>query len=169
LKAVVHKIPFGAKLDNLRRNLEIVGGISVVVSLLIVAYEIRQNTTALQATAMQESTTILREQVMILATNPELSRLMASDFEQLSPDDQQRVKWSSRSFWFGYQGQFRQWRIGLLPDDEWRTWFNIICINYKSTTGEAATGGSQLWPFVNHLLMPDFVDFVEGNCVDPDS
>jgi hypothetical protein len=156
-------------LDNFRRNLEIVGGIAVVVSLLIVAYEIRQNTTALQASAMQESTTILREQVMILATNPDLSRLMASDFEQLDLDDQRRVKWSSRSFWFGYQGQFRQWRIGLLPDDEWRTWFNIICVNYMSTTGEAATGGSQLWPSVKPVLMPDFVNFVEANCDDPNT
>jgi len=156
-------------LENLKRNLEVIGGIAVIASLLIVAYEIRQNTIALQATAMQESTTILREQVMILATNPDLSRLMASDFEQLDADEQQRVKWSSRSFWFGYQGQFRQWRIGLLPDNEWRTWLNIICVNQKSTTGEAATGGSQLWPYVRPVLMPDFVDFVEANCGDPDN
>jgi len=140
-------------LENLKRNLEVIGGIAVIASLLIVAYEIRQNTIALQATAMQESTTILREQVMILATNPDLSRLMASDFEQLDADEQQRVKWSSRSFWFGYQGQFRQWRIGLLPDNEWRTWLNI----------------SQLWPYVRPVLMPDFVDFVEANCGDPDN
>jgi hypothetical protein len=156
-------------LDKLRRNLEIIGGLAVIVSLLIVAYEIRQNTTALQATAMQESTTILREQVMILATNPDLSRLIASDFEQLSSDEQRRVKWSSRSFWFGYQGQFRQWHIGLLPNEEWSTWFNIICVNYKSNTGEAATGGSPLWPFVRPLLLPDFVNYVETNCGDADN
>jgi hypothetical protein len=123
----------------------------------------------LQATAMQESTTILREQVMILATNPDLSRLIASDFEQLNSDEQRRVKWSSRSFWFGYQGQFRQWRIGLLPDEEWKTWFNIICVNYKGNTGEAATGGSPLWPFVRPLLLPDFVNYVEANCGDADN
>jgi len=31
-------------LDNLKRNLEVIGGIAVIVSLLVVAYEIRQNT-----------------------------------------------------------------------------------------------------------------------------
>ena len=125
--------------DNLKHNLEIIGGIAVILSLLVVAYEIRQNTTALQATAMQESTSILREQVMILATNPELSRLMASKYDELDPDEQRRVKWSSRSFWFGYQGQFRQWQLGLLPDEEWTFWFRIICGNYSNSTGEQAT------------------------------
>ena len=156
-------------MNNFRRNLEVAGGIAVIVSLLIVAYEIRQNTTALQATAMQESTTILREQVMILATNADLSKLVASDFDRLDADEQGRVKWSSRSFWFGYQGQFRQWRIGLLPDDEWTTWFTIICFNYNDTSGAAATGGRRLWPHVESLLMPDFVEFVEGSCKDTSS
>ena len=151
-------------MDNLKRNLEIIGGVAVVVSLLIVAYEIRQNTTALQVTAMQESTSILREQVMILATNPDLSRLMGSDFDSLDPDEQRRVKWSSRSFWFGYQGQYRQWQIGLLPDDEWSTWFRIICVNYRNNTGEEATGGSPLWPSSRPLLMTDFVNYVESSC-----
>ena len=94
-------IPNGCVVNKLKHNLEIIGGIAVILSLLVVAYEIRQNTTALQATAMQESTTILREQVMILATNPELSRLMASKYDELDPDEQRRVRWSSRSFWFG--------------------------------------------------------------------
>ncbi len=151
-------------MDNLKHNLEIIGGIAVILSLLVVAYEIRQNTTALQATAMQESTSILREQVMILATNPELSRLMASKYDELDPDEQRRVKWSSRSFWFGYQGQFRQWQLGLLPDEEWTFWFRIICGNYSNSTGEQATGGSALWPSNRSLLMPDFVLYVESNC-----
>ena len=138
-------------LDNLKRNLEIIGGIAVIASLLVVAYEIRQNTTALQAAAMQESTTILREQVMILATNPDLSRLMASKFDELDPDERRRVKWSSRSFWFGYQGQFRQWEMGLLPDEEWTVWFRIICANKMNNTGEQATGGSPLWLYVRPL------------------
>ena len=156
-------------LDHLKRNLEIIGGIAVIVSLLVVAYEIRQNTTALQATAMQESTSILREQVMILATNPELSRLMSSKFDELDADEQRRVKWSSRSFWFGYQGQFRQWELGLLPDEEWTFWFRIICANYMNNSGEQATGGSSLWPSNRRLLMPDFVSYVESNCGEPGS
>ena len=154
-------------MEKLKQNLEIVGGVAVILSLLIVAYEIRQNTTALQATAMQESTSILREQVMVLATDPDLGRLMASKYDDLSPDEQRRVKWASRSFWFGYQGQYRQWRLGLLPDEEWTFWIRIICTNYKNNTGEQAAGGSPLWPSSRNLLMLEFVDYIESSCGEP--
>lgn len=38
-------------MDKLRRNLEIIGGIAVVASLLVVAYEIRQNTSQMRVQA----------------------------------------------------------------------------------------------------------------------
>ena len=148
--------------------LTLIANFGVVAGLVFLAIEVRQNTTALQAAAIQESTNVAREQILTLATNGELNRLSMADFDELDAEDQQRIFWLDRSFWLGMQGQYRQWQLGVLPDQDWSVWHRIICANYADyRPGRMqASGGIRLWAGNRATLLSEFTNFVEANCQD---
>lgn len=156
------------KLENINGWLTLIANFGVVAGLVFLGVEVRQNTTALQAAAIQESTSVARQQILTLATDGELNRLTMAAFGDLSLEDQQRVFWLSRSFWLGMQGLYRQWELGVLPSAEWSVWHGIICNNYAPADGiYTASGGDELWSRNVDSLLPDFVSLVEDSCAAP--
>jgi hypothetical protein len=157
------------KLDGLNRWLTLVANFGVVAGLIFLGVEIRQNTTALQAAAIQESTNVARQQILTLATDGELTRLTMENYDELDPADQRRLFWLDRSFWLGMQGQYRQWQLGVLPEQEWSVWNRIICANYAPLRdSRIASGGSRLWAGNRMTLLPEFTAFVERDCTAPE-
>jgi hypothetical protein len=157
------------KLDGLNRWLTLVANFGVVAGLIFLGVEIRQNTTALQAAAIQESTNVARQQILTLATNGELTRLTLASYDDLDPTDQRRLFWLDRSFWLGMQGQYRQWQLGVLPEQEWSVWNRIICANYAPLRDASlASGGDRLWAGNRATLLREFTDFVERDCTGPE-
>ena len=156
-------------LDGLNKWLTLVANFGVVAGLIFLGVEIRQNTTALRAAAIQESTNVARGQILTLATDGEINRLSMTDYDELELGDQRRVFWLDRSFWLGMQGQYRQWRLGVLPDEEWSVWHRIICANYSDDRpgGSRASGGGRLWAGNRATLLREFTDFVETTCSEP--
>ncbi len=141
-----------------RGHFELIGLFAIIVSLILLAYEIRQNTLAVQATAIQDATILGRQQILAVAMDPELARIDKigdANPADLSPDDAIRYFWYVRSFWHGMQGNYRQWVLGTLPDEEWQYYGRVICASYK-TPGTYAQ-----WPIEKELLMPSFIEFVE--------
>jgi hypothetical protein len=112
---------------------EIVSAIAVVLSLIYVATELRGNTRAVEAATLVEVNKIARE---------------------LSPEERQRYYWNVRSFWLGMQTVFRQHDLGILPDEEWAVYNDVICSNI------AAPGTRSLWTGTD--LIPQFVRVVEA-------
>ena len=71
---------------------EIVSGVAIVVTLIFLIYEIRGNTSALQATAIQNSTDTAREMLFMLASDADINRIDmigSQDPSQLSDEDRQ--------------------------------------------------------------------------------
>jgi len=62
---------------TLKERLEWLGGIAVIASLLLVAFEIRQNTNTASAQAIYDLNKTGNEMLMMLVTDPELSRLIS--------------------------------------------------------------------------------------------
>ncbi len=56
---------------------EVIAVIGVILSLLFVGLELRQNTTAVRATALNDLSTGSRDWVLAIASNPELAAVMA--------------------------------------------------------------------------------------------
>lgn len=72
------------------RELLTAGG--VILSLLFVGYEIRQNTNAVKAEAIQEYLNSQREHFALYINDPEMARIIgkaATDHESLSQDERQ--------------------------------------------------------------------------------
>ena len=112
---------------------EILGTIGVIASMIFVGLEVRQNTQAVRASAIQESTNVARQQVLTIAADPELMRLeflCRDDPPELTEEEKNRCTYLSLSFWWGMQGLFEQWRLGVLPDETWASWRRVICLNW---------------------------------------
>ena len=112
---------------------ETLGTIGVIASMIFVGLEIRQNTQAVRANAIQESTNVARQQVLTIAADPELMRLeflCMGNPPGLTQEERNRCTYLSLSFWWGMQGLFEQWGLGVLPDKTWESWRRVICLNY---------------------------------------
>ena len=130
--------------------LTLLANFGVIAGLIFLGLEIQQNTIATKATAIQESTNVARQQLLMLATNPDLVELSFKAREDLNQVELKRLRWQSRSFWLGMQGLWRQWEMGVLPNEEWEMWNEIICNNYAESND---------WP---QTLIPTFVELVES-------
>jgi len=114
---------------------ETLATLGVIASMVFVGLEIRQNTQAVRANAIQESTNVARHQVLTLAADPELTRLdlaCRDDPPELTEEERNRCSLLSLSFWWGMQGLFQQWDLDVLPDETWASWRRVICSNYAS-------------------------------------
>ena len=136
---------------RLNELLTLIVNFGVIAGLIFLGLEIRQNTIATQASAIQESTNVARQQLLMFATNPDLVELGFKDLNELNEVEVARLLWTSRSFWLGMQGLWRQWKMGVLPNEEWEMWNEIICINYAR---------SDFWP--QQILIPSFIELVES-------
>lgn len=150
-------------MDSLKGKLELIGVLAVVVSLLFVAFEIRQNTTSVKAAAIQSSTEVARENIMTLVNDPSLIELRNKPTDQLTEIEAQRLYWLSRSFWLSMQGLWRQWQLGVLPEEEWKVWQRIICSNM---TTEFGISGRTNWQRSRGGLIPEFAELSESSCTD---
>jgi len=138
--------------------LEAFGIVAVVASLILVAFELRQNTNAVRATAVQEATTVARDQILMSVQNPDIVRISVTPYSELNELDKRRAFWINRSFWIGMQGLYRQHDLGVFPDEEWQFWTRVICANYH----DEDENEYDMWPGNSATLAEDFVRFVEG-------
>ena len=153
------------KLDQLNTWLALAANLGVVAGIVFLGLEIQQNTRTMQAAAIQDSTSIARQQILMFATDAETNRIAMVGSENLSnlnPEEQQRYYWINRSAWLGMQGLYRQWEMGVLPDLEMGVWTRVICLNYSRA------GSRTLWPGNKQMLIPAFTEWVELTCDSPD-
>jgi len=136
---------------------EIISAAAVVLSLLYVGAELSGNTKAVEAATLLEVNRIAREHLLVGWTDADATRIEWTgdqDLSLLDPLDQQRYFWSVRSFWLGMQTVYRQYELGVLPDEEWQVYYEVICSNI------AAAGKRSLW--TGKFFIPDFVNVVEA-------
>ena len=150
------------KLDRLNALLTLAANLGVIGGIIFLGLEIQQNTRIIQAAAIQDSTNVARQQILMFAADAETNRIAmigSQDPAKLSPEEKQRFFWINRSFWLGMQGLYRQWDMGVLPDEEWGVFNRVICNNHSSV------GDRVFWPDNKKTLIPAFIDWVEQNCM----
>ena len=128
------------------------------MSLIFVGLEIRQNTLASRAAAIQESTNVVRQQVQMFVTDPEVNRINMigeEDASLLNAEEEARYRWILISYWWGAQGLYRQWDLGVLPDEEWQAWYSVMC-------GYMESPSQRTFLAENQSLIREFVDIVES-------
>lgn len=100
-----------------RALLEALGTVGVILSLVFVGLELRQNTAAVRATALNDLTTGARDLLLAVSTNAEMSDLYRKWIQgdtALTPTDRTRMRLFLAAMLRGAENAFLQTRIGVV-------------------------------------------------------
>lgn len=151
---------------KLRAFIEIGGAVAVLIGLIFVGVELRQNTAAVEAATFQSLTDASSDWLMTVAADPDLLRawtIGSSDPGQLDSVDSTRYFLVTRSFWVRMQNVFSQWERGTLGDDDWQFYDEILC----GPVGGTGLSKGNIATFDQHknVLSDGFLDYLD-DCLD---
>ena len=144
---------------NLRGYVEIGGLAVIVVSLILLAYEIRQNTLAVQATALQQHFQQHAALVQMRLDNP---ALQASFFnargglDVLTEDERRLFVSYATNIVRNHFVAFELMQSGLLPKSQWRTFEAALRRNLIPSQG-----ARELWEIRRGEYSGGFQDLVD--------
>lgn len=145
---------------RLRDLLELVGAAAVLIGLVFVGLELRQNTAAMEAATLQNQTDGSTGFLLLIASDPELTRIWRDSIDdtvEMNELDFLRFFLVSRARWLRMQNAYLQWQRGTLNDEDWAFYHGLICT--PGTTGPKRF--SQSWGGHRVALSPRFVEYVE--------
>lgn len=135
----------------------VIAAIGVIISLLVVAWEIRGNTNALQADARLQMVELNR-QSLDWYRDPNLVDILnrgASDLGALDAIESQQFRASAiGTFDMWEQGYFLH-RDGLISDDVWNSW------NRGMTDLTSSMGHQAIWGQMRNYFSQEFRTFVD--------
>jgi hypothetical protein len=102
---------------------DFLGGLGVVVTLLYLARQIRQNTKSVESAAFQAATRDVAEAINELTRDPELSRIVfdgVHDFESFSKEDRRRFSTYMAGLLRRYENLLEQTRLGNIEPESWQ-------------------------------------------------
>lgn len=148
-----------SRLAVLAQLAEVVAAVAVVVSLVYVGRQLRNNTAAIQGSSVQATTINASQSLLEAATDSSLARILrvgSEDPSRLTPTETWRREAFIRQFWLISQSVYLQNELGTMEPREWRTYARIIC-DVWSRPGTRAS-----WPLHRDLLDEGFVELVES-------
>lgn len=99
---------------------DIVGAIAVVVSLIYVAAQIRQNTKMMRSGAKQSLTEATQGVIYQAMDHSDEFVKLVSGTEPDSPEEDARMSLLTRAVFRGFESQCYQYESGMLEDYEWQ-------------------------------------------------
>jgi len=104
---------------------DVISGIGVIISLLYLAVQVKQNTAMMRGTAKTQQTALGQNLLLYLADHPAvISKIKtgeeANEFEEL------QISYSSRAFFRAWETYAYLHEIGLLDDPEWDALKNAL-------------------------------------------
>lgn len=139
---------------------EIVAAAATVATLVYLAFQIRANTVAVQATAAQSVHEAFASWYHLLAADASLSQLVVNglrDYSSLSETDKARFVATFMAFLSYCQDAFIKWREGSLSPDLWRGW-ELVMMNLVN-----APGGKEFWAERGYCFGERFQNHVEND------
>ena len=146
---------------DIGQTIQVLANLAVLGGIVFLGVEVQQNTRTVQAAAVQDSIEIGRQMLLLYGSDAETNRIVyvgGEDLSRLTPEEQQRYRWLLRAFLTGMQGLFRQWQLGVLPDEDWSVWSQTTC---RTAATPSFLG---LWDETKEGLTPAFIAYVESSC-----
>lgn len=125
-------------IETLALIAEVVGGFAVVVSLLYVAFQVRQNTSALKVSTLQDLVANQNAAHDIIANNPDLADLMVKadrDYENLSEAERKRFTSTCFSLFNVLQTAYSNNQAKLMDAELWEAWMRGYGVLLKASPG----------------------------------
>jgi len=147
-------------LDDLANLGQIIGALAVVISLIYVAFQIRQNTNAIRSATAQTVHEHFANWYQLIAADAELAQIAANglrDYSSLSEQERVRFIATFMSFISYSQNAFLKWREGLLKPALWLGWEQVMMNLF------GAPGGKVLWKERSYLFGEEFRRYIEND------
>ena len=138
---------------------EFFGSIGVIVTLIYVSIQIRQNTRTSQAAsreAMSRTTIDLMMDLTADESRMAFWRRALTDPASLDADERLRGSMTAYAIIESWEMAHSQWRRGVLSAKDWQKWDNVIA-NYMATPGF-----QEFWNEAKADLGVEFVEHVTG-------
>ena len=149
-------------LNDLANIGQVIGAIAVVVSLIYVALQIRQNTNAVRSATAQTVHEHFAKWYHLVAADDELAKIVASglrDYGSLSEHERVRFVATFMAFLSYTQNAFLKWREGLLASPLWLGWelviMNLVC----------APGGKAFWKDRAYMFGDEFRRYIDDDLI----
>jgi hypothetical protein len=149
-------------LNDLANIGQVIGAIAVVVSLIYVALQIRQNTNAVRSATAQTVHEHFAKWYHLVAADDELAKIVANglrDYESLSEHERVRFVATFMAFLSYTQNAFLKWREGLLASPLWLGWelviMNLVC----------APGGKAFWKDRAYMFGDEFRRYIDDDLI----
>ena len=143
---------------------EFVGAIAVVATLAYLAMQIRQNTRAVQASAIHDFLDNWRRTILQgTVQDPELQALFnrgLADFEALEDSDKARLHLYILQFTTQAQIALELSDRGFFTETERNVWVDFVASVLRTP------GGTQLWKQTKHILTPNVVETLTERLVE---
>ncbi len=151
-----------------RSVIELLSAGAVLIGLIFVGFELRQNTAAVEATTLQSSTDGSVAWMMDIATDPEMTRVWMTPVDKLgslTEVERMQLHLVLRAQWFRFQNAYLQHLRGTLNEDDWEIYKGYICRTQTTVApnDRAANLRVATWGDHRNVLLAEFVQFVE-NC-----
>ena len=149
-------------LNDLANMGQVIGAIAVVISLIYVALQIRQNTNAVRSATAQTVHEHFAKWYHLVAADDELAKIVAKglrDYRSLSEQERVRFVATFSAFLSYSQNAFLKWREGLLASQLWMGWQHVI-INLV-----CAPGGKAFWKDRAYMFGDEFRRHIEDDLI----
>ena len=141
---------------------ELVGLIAVILTLVFVGFELRQNTRAVESSATQEVHANFSSWYASLQSDPELLAITVKgmqDYDSLTVTEKGQFIAVFMVFTSNCQTAFYKWREGLLDEELWNGW-RQLSLNFFSTSG-----GNDFWSERSYMFGEGFRNFVDREII----
>ncbi|MDH4108192.1 MAG: hypothetical protein OEW35_07730 [Gammaproteobacteria bacterium] len=136
---------------------EFVGSIAVLLSLVYLAFQIRNSTEAARTSTYQSVVSDFGELNRAMASTPGLSSLFVkgmNDFLSLDPDEKARVSQLFFMIFHYFENMYYQNRKGYLENDVWIGWKRLMLTYY------GCAGFQAWWLLRKDVFSSRFVEFL---------
>jgi hypothetical protein len=149
-------------LEDLGNIGEFVAAVAVVVSLIYLAVQIRQNTGSLRTSAYEHVATGAADLNARISESAELTKLVTLgglDPDRLSPEERVRFMFLMFAIFGNLEFIFQQWQRGLIEPDAWDRWSQTI----RYYTWQP--GVRSWWAIKPAPFSESFTRYVESECL----
>lgn len=142
---------------------DLVGGVAVLVTLIYLAVQIRQNTEVHASLIRQNFYDATQQQILHGVESTEFNELINRSWstdDELTGGEQTQVWRHMQGVLMGYQGAFEQYKSGALPEKDWAL-ARLILRSFWLLDGK---GKNDAWEAISRggFFNQDFLEEVEG-------
>lgn len=157
-------------LESLANLGEIIGAIAVVVSLIYLAVQVRQNTQAQRTENFSRALDRVAAMQAALSQNSETSVIFAKgvvDPSKLTPRERMQFTWAMYELFGAFEFMFLASKSNSIPEDVWQRWSSAVAY-WLSFAGVQAWWHARPIPFTDGFT--SFMEsLLEDNPVDTES